>query len=641
MKSGRLFVEWLLIGLCASLAVLWAANVSLLERRVVYDLVSPAFAPPADDRVLLVTIDDETLAALGRWPWPRALHARALEALNRAHPRAIIYDVLFLEPSADDAALAQAMRGGAPVFLPMLFDIPGPDGAPYSIRRPTPRIAAAAAGLGTANLLIDGDGRARSVAVATPDAGTTLPHLVELAYRAETGHPSPAFERTRDTGDPLYLAFRPAGAFRTVSLLSVLRGEVPAAFLRDRLLIVGAAAEGLGDMHPIPSGLGTRMPGAEIQANLLSSLLADRFIRFTPHSWEIALSLLPVWGLLIAFWFLPPSRSLLLAIGAMAAVALSSTAALALAGLWLPPIPALLGIAFVYPLWGWRRLAAVAQFMEQEIRQLLAQTRMRAPAPRRALVDRIAGDANRLHQVIDFMQRSAEEREQTLQFLSHDMRAPQAAIIALLDRAEPRGPEDRTEAGPLHARIRRHAESTLRLADDFVQLARLDRPDAIREPLDISDAMAQAADTVWAKAQARTVHIERGSGADFDLWTMGDPAALVRAFTNLLSNAVGAAPEGGLVRCGVERQGHEARAYVEDNGPGLPPERRADPFARFGYSSGTERESGSGLGLAYVAAAARTFGGEAHYEDVPGGGARFVLTLPLPEEGETLSPGPA
>lgn len=633
MKTGRLFVEWLLIGMVASLAVLWAANVSLLERRVVYDLVSPAYAPPPDDRILFVTIDDETLAALGRWPWTRDRHAQALDALNRAHPRAILYDVLFLEPSPQDAALAASMRRGAPVFLPMLFDVPGPDGAPWLIRRPTPRIAAAAAGLGTANLLIDGDGRARSVAVATPDGTTILPHMAELAYRAETGHPSPAFERTRADGAPLYLAFRASGAFRTVSLLSVIRGEVPDAFVRDKIVIVGAAAEGLGDVHPIPSGVGSRMPGAEIQANLLSSLLADRFVRFVPRWVEIALSLALVWGLLAAFWRLPPSRSLLIAMGATALTVGATSAALAFAGLWFPPLPALLGIAIVYPLWGWRRLAAVAQFMEQEIDRLLAQMRRDSPpAPRRTGGDRVAEDASRLHQVIDYMQRSAVEREQTLQFLSHDMRAPQAAIIALLDR-------DRTPAAPaaadagagpsLHDRIRRYAESTLRLADDFVQLARLERQNSLHEPVDVNDALAQAADMVWARAQARKVRIDRRPETDFDLWAEGDPAALVRAFTNLLSNAVAVAPPGSAVRCGVERDGTGARAWVEDDGPGLPPERRADPFARFGYSGGKDGESGSGLGLAYVAAVARAYGGKALYEDAPGGGARFLLWLPL------------
>lgn len=660
MTSGRLILEWLLIGLCASLAVLWAAESRLLERRVLYDPISTAYAPPADDRILLVTIDDASLAALGRWPWPRKLHAQALDAMRAAAPRAIIYDVLFLEPTADDGALAAALKGGPPVFLPVLFDIPGPNGAPYAIERPVPRIAAAAAAIGTANLSIDSDGRTRSIAIATPDATpkagagseTPLSHLTELAYRTATGHPSPAFVRTRSSGDPLHIAFRAPGEFRSVSLIRLMRGEVPAAFLRDKLLIVGATAEGLGDLHPVPSGFGARMAGAEIQANLLSSLLADRFIRVAPLPWVMLLSLLPLWGLLIAFWRLPPSRNLLLSIGTTLAIVFGSVGALALGGLWFPPVPALLGIAIVYPLWGWRRLAAVTQYMEQEIGRLLRQTGLDGmlteppagldEASARAAGDRVAADASRLHQVINHMRQSAAEREQTLQFLSHDMRAPQAAIITLLDRAESlrSTPTQPDEAG-LRARIRRHAESTLHLADDFVQIARLDRHHSQREPVDIADAMSQAVDLVWGRAQAKHVTLLRPPLEDEPLWVEGDPAALVRAFTNLLSNAVKASPDGGTVRCRVARADDRVLASVEDEGAGLPPERRADPFARFGYSSAGGDDLGSGLGLAYVAAVARFHRGEARYADKEGGGARFTLALPLLDDAGAVSPGPA
>lgn len=636
MRRGRLFIEWLLIGLGASLVILLSIGSPLVERadRLLYDMAAPLHAAPADDRLLIVAIDDDTLAATGRWPWPRDIHARALSRMKAARPAAILYDILFIEPAAQDHHLAAAMTGQPPVYLPMLFDIPGPDGAPWLIHHPVPPIARAAGGVGTANLSLDRDGRARSIVIATPeDGGVILPHLAELSYRRLAGHPSPAFQRTAPTGEALHIPFLPPGSFRTISLLPLLRGEVPADFLRGKIMLVGATAEGLGDIHPVSTAHAGRLPGVEVQANLLSSLLADRFITPLPPAAITVLSLLPLWGLLLIFWRLPPSQSLIFSIGTIVALVAGSVAALAIGGWWFPPVAALTGVILVYPLWGWRRLAAVTQFMADEVRTLLARSGIGAPAPapaREWLGDRVASDAGRLHQVLATLQRNAREREEMLQFLSHDMRSPQASILALLSGRGPALP-----AAALHDQIRRHAEHTLRLADDFVQLARLQSRPPAMQAVDIRDAMAQAGDMVWARAKARHVTIRddgRNAPDLSDLWVAGDAEALVRAFANLLGNAVEASPEGGVICCGVRREGDQVIAHVADQGLGLPPERRDDPFTRFGYSRAAS-QGGSGLGLAYVATVAQRHGGSAHYADRPGGGACFSLRLPLmPDE---------
>jgi len=632
VQRGRLFIEWLLIGLGASLILLLALRTAAVERadRLIYDMAAPLHAAPADDRLLIVEIDDAALSALGRWPWPRSIHAQALDRLKAARPSALLYDILFIEPSTEDALLAKAMKDDAPVYLPMLFEVPGPDGLPYQIHRPVEPIESAAAGTGTANLSLDDDGRARSIMLATSDQGHVLPHMAELAYRHVTGHPSPAFLRTQADAEAVHIPFLLPGSFRSVGLLPVLRGEVPADFLRGKILLIGGTAEGLGDIHTISTARTGRMSGIEIQANLLSSLLADRFISILPQGWIMVLSLLPLWGLMIAFWRLSPALSLTLSIGTTIAIVAGSVALLALGGWWLPPVSALLGIILVYPLWGWRRLAAVTRFMGSEVKALLAQTGIGDPEPgQRWSSDRVASDAGRLHQVIAIMQDNVREREEMLQFLSHDMRAPQAAIIALLQ-----GKTDPMQDSGLRARIARLAEQTLHLADDFVQYARLQSRPSRQEPVDMADIMAQASDMVWGRAREKSVQLvqegqDNGDEGDWpDLWVTGDAEALTRSLTNLLGNAIEASPAGGTIRFGVRREGDAIIASVADQGPGLPEERRADPFARFGYSS-TGGKGGSGLGLAYVASVAERHQGSAYYEDAPGGGACFSLSLPL------------
>jgi hypothetical protein len=193
-----------------------------------------------------------------------------IRRLAAARPAAIAYDIFFTEPGppARDADLAAAMTDAHAVLLPVLFEAPGRDGRAIAVTQPVPPIADAAAGLGQVALLPDDDGTARSVMLSLRVEGRAWPHLMELAYRLAMHERSPAFRRTvRSHDDAVTIPFQATtGAFRSVSFASVLAGEVPAAFLRDRIVLVGVTAGGLGDRYRVPLRDGGTMPGIEIQA---------------------------------------------------------------------------------------------------------------------------------------------------------------------------------------------------------------------------------------------------------------------------------------------------------------------------------------------------------------------------------------
>jgi len=105
-----------------------------------------------------------------------------------------------------------------------------------------------------------------------------------------------------------------------------------------------------------------------------------------------------------------------------------------------------------------------------------------------------------------------------------------------------------------------------------------------------------------------------------------DAAALRRAVANLLDNAVRHGAPGQTVTVTLATDGGRAVLGVEDQGPGVAARDRAriwEPFARAGGTGGI------GLGLAMVKRVAAAHGGRAFVEDAPGGGARFVVILPL------------
>jgi signal transduction histidine kinase len=210
------------------------------------------------------------------------------------------------------------------------------------------------------------------------------------------------------------------------------------------------------------------------------------------------------------------------------------------------------------------------------------------------------------------------EREEMLEFLSHDMRAPQSAILMLLG-GNVNDPVTRGQIGD-------YAKKTLRLADDFVQLARLKTIDVANDEVDIAAVLREAIDSVWPQAKAREVRIIV-TGPDGEMFVRGDAAALFRAIGNLIDNAIKYGPAMGEILCKVESDGAQITVSIADRGPGLPPARARDVFARFG-DRGQTAVPGSGLGLAFVRAVVERHGGEILCDSDPARGTSFTIRFP-------------
>ncbi|WP_269715347.1 CHASE2 domain-containing protein [Caulobacter sp. NIBR2454] len=360
--SRRVLIEWAMVAAVSTLLVVGLIGFSLTTRadNLIHDVAARLASRPADPQILIVAIDDASLAQLGAWPWPRERHAALLERLARAQPKAVLYDVLFTEPAADpaqDAALARAM-GATRVYLPVLAD-------PATVP-PIRALAQRAAGTGAVDVQLDEDGLVRRAAFATVE---TAP-LAYVLYRDLAGSQA----RAAPTASPLIHFADPQRGYPTASFASVLRGEVPASFLKDRIVLVGATAGGLGERFPTPlSGGAANMPGVELQANVLDNLLGDRLIRTSPKAAVLAACLAPLWLLLGSFLLAPPRWTL--AIGAGLAVCLlgASLAAYGLGRLWLPPAAGVAGLLLVLPLWGWRRLAVTSDRLGLELARLKAR----------------------------------------------------------------------------------------------------------------------------------------------------------------------------------------------------------------------------------------------------------------------------
>jgi CHASE2 domain-containing sensor protein/nitrogen-specific signal transduction histidine kinase len=422
---------WVLTALLSLLClVLGAMNGLGRPDNAVYDLLLSKAnrAKPAD--IVIIAIDDASLAILGRWPWPRQVLALGLDKLADAKPRAVGLDLILSEPDAtNDATLARAIAR-LPAVLPVF-----PESRIESGERhlrpvlPMPELARAAKRLGHISIEVDGDGIARSVFLRQgefrpPPETRTWPQfalamlaLADPAWNSvalpgeRNPAPAQAGRWARDYWVRMPFA-GPGGSIERIPFAELAAGRIDAARLTDKYVLVGATASGLGDAYPTPvSGHSALMPGVEIHANLLDALRLGATITVA-RPWQNALvNLLPLLLLLLALPRLSPRSSLALTAGLLLTMPLLAWLALT-HGTCFAPMAGLICVAAAYPLWSWRRLEATMRYLGEEFRRLAAEPRVLPAVPEGAshggdLVETrilaVAGAADRLRQVSRFV----------------------------------------------------------------------------------------------------------------------------------------------------------------------------------------------------------------------------------------------
>lgn len=381
--SGRL-LSWLLLAVVASLVMaLFAVVPPKRVDDVLYDVLIRADGRPADPSILVVDIDDRSLAQLGAWPWPRAVHAGMIDQLSQAGAQAVVYDILFTHPAADpaqDQALADAVARSGKVYLPQ-FLVEGENGAPSRVVGPIPSVAAGAAGVGLAHVRFDDDGVVRRMAPFETHGGAFSPDLVTVVHRATrpAGSPDP----TRAPDQTLLVPFAgPPSIYRHVSFSSLLQGEVPAELIAGRTVFVGMTAPGLGPAFPTPvTPDAATMTGVQLQASVLDGLRSGQMIKPAGPFGRMAFTLTLLWLLMAGLLALPPRSNLVLLIG-LCMVGLAYSAAMFwLARVWLSPIATVIGLKIVALVWGWTQLGRVNDLLSRELARVRTIVRGRKPAP--------------------------------------------------------------------------------------------------------------------------------------------------------------------------------------------------------------------------------------------------------------------
>ena len=369
-RSGPLGSWWKkdwLVGLAVAIVLALAAGSDLMQslERKAYDMGVRATMRTPSDRIAIIAIDDDSIANLGRWPWPREVHARMIDLLAAGGARVIGQTVLFSEPQVDagleyirqvsawldasglrqgpeqaevqklDALLAEAsshldndqklgdaLQRAHNVLLSLYFEpglpmgtkgrtlpdivqqqrltetaalAPGVQPDPSrDVLAPIAPLAQQAAGLGHLNFSRDVDGAVRTEPLAMEYFGTWYPSL-SLVLAARSLNLGPAdihvlpgggvqLGNARITTDGslrmlthFYADVQGRPAFPVDSFYDVLSGKISPAKYKDKIVLIGASAAGVGTLQVTP--VSSSMPSVVTLAHTVSTLLnADYFV---------------------------------------------------------------------------------------------------------------------------------------------------------------------------------------------------------------------------------------------------------------------------------------------------------------------------------------------------------------------------
>jgi len=298
VSTVLVFIAGILLVLILGLFTPWLWQLE----NATYDFVfrvRPRLSPPAD--IAIVSLDESSIKELGPMPWNRRVHAELLKKLKAGGAKMVVFDVLFDLPSEKypegDVEFTQAIAlfGKKVILGKDLSTTSDPQFALEQPIEPLPAFTEAGAATGFVSTLPDADTKIRRSSWLVKEQTT----LATQAYSELTGqkitlrnnqvyvgdHPVPTEWVTQYPGFMIHYV-GPSHTIPTRSIYQVLDGTIPPGFVKDKIVFVGAdlAAEnktgGPGvDRFPTPVDEDTLMPGVEIHANALNTILSGAFIR--------------------------------------------------------------------------------------------------------------------------------------------------------------------------------------------------------------------------------------------------------------------------------------------------------------------------------------------------------------------------
>ena len=272
MKSEKylkvIFIGWTIGLILSSLYFIgffgsWQTSLS----DVLYQEMEPL------ENIVILSIDDKSLQEIGRWPWPREIFAELFEKLGDAEVVGV--DVAFFEDydSETDERIAEAInKSNARFVMPVEYTKFDDEKGKEVLETISP-IKEAAYSLGFINIFTDADGKSRKIPVKIDGENIE-------SYESFSSEIYKAYLNREISYDKEILIINyigKLGSFREISISDFLydKEEID---LNGRIVLVGATSPDLHDDYFVPTSYGKSMPGVEVHANALQTMITKKFL---------------------------------------------------------------------------------------------------------------------------------------------------------------------------------------------------------------------------------------------------------------------------------------------------------------------------------------------------------------------------
>ena len=605
----------LLAFLCAGVSLLvgWSSYADRINHNFYDQYFHQRGSRTPADEIVIVAIDDATLARYGALPLNRSVLAKVIRVIQSAQPRLIAIDLLLTDVSSPESdhelarALSEKPHGIAPFVLATALEVDS--GSHWLL--PLAEFSGPTATLGHVHADPDADGVSRQVLLSKEAHRQRYWALALESWRVLLGHPKTPVTETDDAleiAGESSMARIPAnrrshrallinyagreGTFPQISLARLL-DEPRASALQGKVVFLGVTAQGTGDRLFTPFSSGVGMPGVEIHANILHTLLKGEYLT-TVGNFAVLLAVLGIVG--ITSWVLgrfhgPVLIFLLTGIGA--AVLLIPYRLFLNGWVWpafslLVPFGMTLAVCGTYQL-----LSARRRFAESETRRRRSQ--------------------------------------QQFEMATHEIRTPLTAIQASSELLS-RYPLDESRRKQMIELICDESQRLGKLVERFLSVERLSTGEVElqRHVLNLSSLLTASVERMRTTAERKGIQLlweNESSSTEIE----GDQELLEFAVSNLLTNAVKYSPSGTVVGLSLKREEERVRIEVSDSGPGLTREEHRSIFDRFYRTKSAQHSEapGFGLGLGIAREIARHHGGDLIVDSKPGSGSRFTIMLPV------------
>lgn len=241
------------------------------------------------------------------------------------------------------------------------------------------------------------------------------------------------------------------------------------------------------------------------------------------------------------------------------------------------------------------------------------------------------------------LEQDSEQTElQAMALAAQELRQPLNTVMSVADRLFPYSVGEIPSAQDQVSRINKGLYQLLRIVSNMSDAYRYSQePTGKEEVVDLSSYLEELFQTTAEVVSHAGVTLSFTAPAE-QILSLVNPERLERAVSNILSNALKFAPNGGRIDAKLTRRGNMVYLTVQDNGSGIPANLRGSIFSRYQRMPGIEDgRHGIGLGMVLIRRTAAQHGGTVLLEHPEDCGTRITMTLSIRQSNDTIVSSPA